>query len=217
MAVKHPVMNIVERDQQCLWNKNQVCTRIKIGKNIYHQKQIATPSSCARLPQNPKMPKFYQGVGTKCTVLTRFIHPSEHVRDKHANLETAHKTVVLLIGEETYKVNQKEQTFYTFRCDDYPNIILYVVMRYAIVVTEGPPESFFNYPTGHGANNVEAAAMEVRNMPPRTNNHNEDIQLFTALGTVVDDDNLPTPENVPPPNEHPPGYNLITRLALLGS
>jgi hypothetical protein len=147
------------------------------------------------------MPKLHHGVGAKCTVLTRFIHPSEHVRAKHANLEKGHKTVVLLIGEETRKVNRKEQKCYTFRCDDYPNIILHAVMRYAIVVAEGPPESFYNQPTVNEVDNVEAAALEVRNMPPRTNDHNEDIQAFTALGAIVDDDNLPAPENVPPPNE----------------
>jgi hypothetical protein len=110
---------------------------------------------------------------------------------------------VLLIGEETRKVNQKEQKCFTFRCDDYPNIILHAVTRYLIVVSEGPQEAFFNQPAGIGANHVEATAVEVPNMPPRTNNHNEDIQAFPAMGTIVDDDNLPAPENVPPPNEPP--------------
>jgi hypothetical protein len=40
-------------------------------------------------------------------------------------------------------------------------------------------------------------------MPPQMNDHNEDIQAFTALGAIVDDDNLPAPENIPPPNEPP--------------
>jgi hypothetical protein len=76
-------------------------------------------------------------------------------------------------------------------------------MRYAIVVTEGPPESFYNQLAGNEANDVEAAAVEVRNMPPQANNHNGHLQAFTVLGSIVDDDNLPVPENVPPPNEPP--------------
>jgi hypothetical protein len=40
-------------------------------------------------------------------------------------------------------------------------------------------------------------------MPPRRNDHNDDIQDFTALGAIVNDDNLPAPENSLPPNETP--------------
>jgi hypothetical protein len=148
-----------------------------------------------------KMPKLHHGVGANCTVLTKFIHPSEHVRNKHANLEKGHKTVVLLLGEETFKVNRKEQKCYTFRSDDYPNIILYAVTRYVNVVTEGPTESLFCEPRGSGTTTPEATIVEDPVMPPRTNDHLEEIQNFTAMGAIVDDDNLPAPENVPTPNE----------------
>jgi hypothetical protein len=147
------------------------------------------------------MPKLRHGVGANCTVLTKFIHPSEHVRALHTNLDKGHKTSVILIGQATVKVRKKEQKCYTFRSDDYPNLVLHAVLRYLIVVTEGPEATFFNTPTGNDATNVEAAAVEGPIMPPRTNDHNEDIQAFTALGAIVDDDNLPAPENVPPPNE----------------
>jgi hypothetical protein len=119
----------------------------------------------------------------------------------YANLEKDHKTVVLLLGKETLKVNQKEQTCYTLDSDDYPNTISYAVTRYVNAVTEGPPESLFLQPTGKDGNNDKAAAVEVPNMPPRTNDHLEDIQAFTALGVIVDDTNPPGPENVPTPNE----------------
>jgi hypothetical protein len=126
--------------------------------------------------KNSKMPKLHHGVGANCTVLTKFIHPSEHIRKKHANLDKGHQTLVIIASEETCKVRRKEQKCYTFRSDDYPNTILYAVKRYVNVVTEGPPETFFNQPTGDEANDPRAAAVEVPNMPPHTNDHNEDIQ-----------------------------------------
>jgi hypothetical protein len=101
------------------------------------------------------------------------------------------------------KVRRKYQKFYTFRSDDYPNIILYVVKAYLNVVTEGPPQSFFDQSTGNDATIVEAVDELVPNMPPGTNHHNEDIQAFTVLSAIVEDDNLPVPENIPPPNEPP--------------
>jgi hypothetical protein len=69
------------------------------------------------------------------------------------------------------------------------------------VVTEGPPQSFFDQSRGNDAIIAEATDEVAPNMPPRTNNHSENIQAFTAFGAIVDDDNLPAPENIPPPNE----------------
>jgi hypothetical protein len=54
--------------------------------------------------RSSKMPKLRHGVGANCTVLTKFIHPSEHVRAKHANIEKGHTTLVILVGKETLKV-----------------------------------------------------------------------------------------------------------------
>jgi hypothetical protein len=75
------------------------------------------------------------------------------------------------------------------------------VKRYLNVVTEGPPQSFFDQSTGNDATIAEATDKAAPSMPPPTNNHNEDIQAFAALGAIVDDDNLPAPENIPSPNE----------------
>ena len=103
------------------------------------------------------MPKLHHGVGANCTILSKFIHPSEHVRTKHANLDKGHKTSVIIVGEETVKVQQKDQKCYTFRSDDYPNIVLHAVKRYLNVVNEGPPQSFFDQSTGNDATIAEAA------------------------------------------------------------
>jgi hypothetical protein len=77
------------------------------------------------------------------------------------------------------------------------------VKRYLNVITEGPPQSFFDQSTGNDAKIVEAADEVVPNMPPRTNDHNEDIQAFTALAAIVNDVNLPAPGNIHPLNEPP--------------
>ena len=89
------------------------------------------------------MRRLHHGVGAVCTVLTRFIHPSIHVRERHKNLDKGHRTTVVLIGVDTKTVRRKEQEVYTFRADGYDNIILYAVKRYVNVVTEGNKEHFF--------------------------------------------------------------------------
>ncbi len=160
------------------------------------------------------MPKLHHGVGANCTILSKFIHPSEHVRTKHANLDKGHKTSVIIVGEETVKVRRKDQKCYTFRSDEYPNIVLHAVKRYLNVVTEGPPQSFFDQSTGNDATIAEAADEGAPNMPPRTNDHSEDIHAFTALGAIVDPDNLPASENIPPPMNLPFGQEYQTMYSL---
>ena len=73
------------------------------------------------------------------------------------------------------------------------------------MVTEGPPQSFFDQSTGNDATIAEAADEAAPNMPPRINDHKneQDIQAFTTLGAIVDGDNLPASENIPPPNAPP--------------
>jgi hypothetical protein len=91
--------------------------------------------------------------------------------DLVVNLDKGHKTSVIIVGQETVKVRRKDQKCYTFRSDDYPKIILHAVKRYPNVVTEGPPQSFFDQSTGNDATIAEAADKAVPNMPPRTNCH----------------------------------------------
>ena len=52
------------------------------------------------------------------------------------------------------------------------------------MVTEGPPQSFFDQSTGNDATIAEAADEGTPNMPPRTDDHSEDIHAFTALGAI---------------------------------
>ena len=153
------------------------------------------------------MPKLRHGVGANCTVLTKFVHPSEHVRALHTNLDKGHKTSVILVGQEIFKVRRKDQKCYTFRSDDYPNVLLDAALRNVVVVSEGPESTLFNnirVNVANDASNVESAAPAGPIMPPRTNDHNDDIQALTAMGAIVDDDNLTATENIPTPNEARP-------------
>jgi hypothetical protein len=54
--------------------------------------------------QSSEMPELCHGTRVNCTVLIKFIHPSEHVRTKHANLDKGHQTLAIIVGKETVKV-----------------------------------------------------------------------------------------------------------------
>lgn len=145
------------------------------------------------------------GVGATCTVLTRFIHPSEHVRQKHKNLDKGHRTLVLLVGVDTKKVRRKLQEVYTFRSDDFNDVdeLLYAVKRNVRVLTEGAAEHIFlpkdqPSPSESVTTNRNDDEDET-SMPLRTGVLAEEIQTFKAAGVIVDDDNEPAPENVPAP------------------
>ncbi len=78
--------------------------------------------------------KLTPGVGAEATILTRFLHPSELIRDKHPNQDkewkTKNRTTVLLLGQDKKMINRKWQEVYVFRCEDYENKELYAVKRY---------------------------------------------------------------------------------------
>jgi hypothetical protein len=146
------------------WMKQNV--QWKDGKGQLGEEEPNANRDAISSKKSSKMPKLHHGVGANCTILSNFIHPSEHVTTKHVNLDKDHKTSVIIVGKETVKVRRKDQKCYTFRSDDYPNIVLHAVKRYLNVVTEGPPQSFFDQSTGNDATIAEAADEVAPNMPP---------------------------------------------------
>jgi hypothetical protein len=98
---KYTVMNLVERYRFRLVAKEQVSTGIRNSKTITRPTQITT---LFLVKKSSKIPKLHHDMGANCTVLTKFIHPSEHVRTKHAYLDKGRKTSVIIVGEETVKV-----------------------------------------------------------------------------------------------------------------
>jgi hypothetical protein len=104
-----------------------------------------------------------------------------------------------LLARKKFKFDKKTKSV----AHSVQTTIPHAVKRYLNVVAEGPPQSFFDQSTGNDATIAEAAAEGAPNMPPWRNDHNEDIQAFHLLGALVNNDNLPLPEDIPPPNEPP--------------
>ena len=141
---------------------------------------------------------LHHGVGAKCHVLTRFLHPSKLVRDKYPNIDKGHRTTVVLVGIETKLVNRKDQQCYTFRSEDFPNAVLHAVKRYVVVVEEGPTESFFQSSSeSPGTPQTPRVSNDDAALPSRSGVLAEEIESFRAAGAIIDDDNEPAEENDP--------------------
>ena len=156
------------------------------------------------------MPKLRAGVGAKVSILTKFIHPSEHVRTKHPNLEKQHRTEGVLIGREEKTVTRRLQECYTFRSGDFEGHVMHAVKRYVKIVEEGGEADLFDAPEAPEDNppvqqegGQEEAVAEVpnaqQNAPEMTGELAEDINAMRAAGATVDDDNEPAEENIPAP------------------
>jgi hypothetical protein len=78
------------------------------------------------------------GVGAKATVLTRMIYPRREVEDKK------HKSTIVLIAEESRKINRKDQPCYTFTIQDEPDAFHYAIVRYVHVHEEGEEAQVFD-------------------------------------------------------------------------
>jgi hypothetical protein len=83
--------------------------------------------------------KLYAGVGAKCTILTRFIHPKVVLEDN------GHRTKIELLSKENKKINKKQQEFFVFLCLDGPasNTIGYSVRSHIVITEEGNRADFF--------------------------------------------------------------------------
>ena len=158
------------------------------------------------------MPKR-AGISAVCRALSRFIHPSKHVKEVLTNCTHNHcLTNLVVIRKEMKKVNNKIQMCIIFCHDDFPNEELYCCMRYCRVVREGAREHFFSCELFPGAVPVatcgneeacqvagEVVARDQVELPTNLSSMtatNEDIETMIALGFDVDDDNEPAPENI---------------------
>ena len=153
------------------------------------------------------MPKLRAGIGAKCSILTKFIHPSEHVRSKHTNLEKTHRTHGVVVGQDEKTVTRKLQDCYLFRCDDYDNIVMHAVIRYVNIVEEGGANDLFisavppnSNPTAVETVEVETNVLPSTIVPHITGELAEDINAMRAAGANIDDDNEPAEENIPRPS-----------------
>ena len=156
------------------------------------------------------------GAGAKCSVLIKFLHPSKLVKETLTNPRHNERLDDLIaIREERKKVNRKDQVVVAFRHCKFDNQELHCVKRFVKVVNEGHPDHFFNETSSNDSeneDNIEATnqtanGIEEQQGIPLPNdlthfgNRREDIATIRGLGLMVDDDNDPAPENIPPADD----------------
>ena len=154
------------------------------------------------------------GVGAKCSCLSRFVHPSQHIRDKYPNPVSGHRLEgCLTIRQEVKEVSRRDQLCIIVHHDDFKTadgefIELHAVKRYFKVTEEGDLDLFFDDPgesQGQGVATPDPlpdVVGEVLNGQSEINN-----TLEALRGIVnIDDDNKPAPENLPAPTDDPVGY-----------
>ena len=157
------------------------------------------------------------GVGAKCSVIIRFVHPSREVSKVIQNSSANERlNDLLLIKEDRRNVNHRESTCYVFRHEKFESIELYAAKRLVKIEVEGPEDGFFGkvHDSSTTISNVNTTATSNLNggvsngtnigegeiIDPvvfNTRNCKEDIAMVRSLGMTVDDDNDPAPENIP--------------------
>ena len=142
-------------------------------------------------------PKKRLGTGAKSTVLARYIHPSKRINDVFPN-----RTHQQRVERKRGKSDKKGCIIFTHL--SFSGEELFCVKRWAKVTEEGPPDGFFV--VGGGGLDVETdveEAVGVGEIIPdavlHASGRREDVALIKGMGFMVDDNNEPSPENIPSP------------------
>ena len=144
------------------------------------------------------------GVGAKFSCLSRFIHASQHIRDKYPNPVSAHCLEgCITIHQEVKNVSRRDQLCIvvqheSFKMNEDEYIKLYAIKRYWKVTEEGESDYSFNGMAGEGKSQEEIQVPLPEEVVQAAEDVNHQIE---ALRNVVDidDDNKPAPENIPQP------------------
>lgn len=143
------------------------------------------------------MPKLRLGKGAVVSCLINKLHPKKLIHDKYLNIvANARLTGGVVLRQEVKKVCRVDQLCTVFTHEDFPNEELHVVARWAKVDKEGPESELFNPLTDGVA--VEVATASGEDLPD-VNAVTSEIRTNLADTVVIDDDNVPAPENVPTP------------------
>lgn len=148
------------------------------------------------------------GKGAEVTCLTKYLHPSEHIRNKHPNLQSGHRTEgCIVLRQEIKKVNRRDQLCIVVRHDDYKtddggSMELHAVKQWFRITKEGPAADFF---VVDGEQHEEEQQATGERMPQvvqqilqnRRGIREDDLQQLRGSTAGLDDDNEPAPENVP--------------------
>jgi len=141
------------------------------------------------------------GVDAEVSVLYRYVHPSQVVRELFPNMlsgERIKKCIVL--RQEMKKINRRDQMAVVFKSPSFfGDQELYCVRRWLNVEREGREDQLFDVSEDDDAEE-EAEEPELVEVAERANGGQPvtDEELTKLVGQVeVDDDNVPAPENRP--------------------
>jgi hypothetical protein len=119
-----------------------------------------------------KKRRLEAGVGAKCTILTKFIHP------KKTGLEEGHRTTCFLTESKTVRVNRRDQLCYFFvEGDDQ----FYAVKSHFKVLEEGEKSKFFD---AAARNRPETVAFKEPKIKWRKSKAKRILYDFLRDGTV---------------------------------
>ena len=138
------------------------------------------------------------GKGAIVSALSRFIHPSEHIRSKFPNPVHSHWLVgCFTLRQEVKKVNRKDQLC----ADDF--IELHAVVKHWKVEVEGDPDLCFTARVNPQVEQEEEPTPLPLAVDELLNNQATTEETLEALRGVVDidDDNDPAPVNIPAPTD----------------
>ena len=146
------------------------------------------------------------GVGAKVTCLSKFVHPSQHIRDKYPNPVSGHRLEgCVVVRQELKKVSRRDQLCIVVHHDEFKTadgtiVELHAVKRYWKVVEEGDSDFFFDDPVTEEEREQEPVSVALPDVVDQAiNGQSTENNTIEALRGVVDidDDNEPAPENVP--------------------
>jgi hypothetical protein len=150
------------------------------------------------------------GVGAVVSCLSKFIHPSEHIRKAYPNPVERHRLEdCIVVRQEAKKVGQKTQlclvvTHNDFKDDNGVLIELHAVKNNWKLKQEGDPDLFFDAVAGHAPFDQTVEEQPFPDEILDKGNGYTEENLIEALTDIVeiDDDNQPLPENVPNPQDN---------------
>ena len=145
------------------------------------------------------------GVGARVSCKARFLHPSQHIRDKYPNdLNTIRVERLFVRGRAERTISRKVRQCVILQHDDFPDIELYATVHSIRLDVEGPAEHFFDQDATQNAPAAAPAPAAEETAQHQAVNTNgarlseDDIAAYRSQGVEVDDDNMPAPENMPP-------------------
>ena len=138
--------------------------------------------------------KLRPGVGAQITILKSRVFPKSIVRNKYGQYDKNERLEgCILLKEGTKRTGKTMKEVYFLRHEDIENIELFACRRYCKITQEGAEADLFNAVTSDALVEQETQVC----IPAVSGDISEDVERFLALGLMVDDDNMPAPENIP--------------------